>query len=455
MQDVYDYIEAHATDTVEQLARLCRQPSVSAQALGIHDMARLLVEVLREKGFDSQLHPTGGNPLVTARLQGSGPRTLLFYNHYDVQPPEPLEKWTTPPFEPTVRDGKLFARGATDNKGNIVSRLAAIEAILAVRGRLPLTVTWLVDGEEEVSSPHLPGFCREHREWLRADGCIWEDTMGRVDAPVVSLGNKGICTLELRCRTANTDFHSSFAGIYPNAAWRLAWALSSIKGPDERVLVEGFYEGVAPLEPEQRRIVDELPPVDLAQRRQLFGMTRLAGDVVDGREAARRLAVEPTCNLAGLTSGYAGPGSKTVTPSDAIARIDCRLVPDQDPDDIHTKFKVHLERRGFDDIEVRLLNKAYPSSTSLDTPLNRAIDQAAREVYGKPAIFEPLQAGATPVWVGAKVLGIPVASTGVGYVTARTHAPDENIDLRHLIEGAKYMATIIMRFGEAGAAAAK
>jgi acetylornithine deacetylase/succinyl-diaminopimelate desuccinylase-like protein len=272
--------------------------------------------------------------------------------------------------------------------------------------------------------------------------------MGRVDAPVVSLGNKGVCYLELHCRTANTDFHSSFAEVYPNAAWRLVQALGTIKDPATgRVLVEGFYDKVRPLDADEQEIVDKLPPVDAEERKQMFGITGLANGI-DGKEAARRIAIWPTCNIAGLLSGYVGEGRKTVTPSEAMARIDCRLVVDQDADEIRDKFEAHLRKHGFPEIEVELVSKGRPSRSAVKTRLNRVIARASREVYGKEAIFEPCQGGGTPVWVGTEVLGIPVASTGVGYVSAVTHAPDENIDLGHLIEGAKYMATIIARFGE-------
>src|SRR6185312_2447577 len=264
MKDVFSHIDQHSQETVELLAKLCRQPSISAQRVGLQEMALLVQDVLRETGFDTHLEPTcTGIPVVYGELRSPGAeRTLLIYNHYDVQPPEPLDLWTNPPFEPTVRDGRLYARGATDNKGNIASRIAAIKAILAERGSLPVNVKYIIEGEEEISSPGLADFLSRSKELLKADGCIWEDTMGRVDAPIVSLGNKGMCKVELRCKVADTDSHSAYAGIYPNAIWRLVWALSTIKGPDERVRIPGFYDQVRPYSPAEQKVVDALPPVD-------------------------------------------------------------------------------------------------------------------------------------------------------------------------------------------------
>jgi acetylornithine deacetylase/succinyl-diaminopimelate desuccinylase-like protein len=449
MQNVFDEIDRRADETVAQLARLCRQPGVSAHRTGLQEMAELMAGEMRELGIATRLEPTStGVPVVYGELASPGAsRTLLIYNHYDVQPAEPLELWTTPPFSPDVRDGRLYARGATDNKGNIVSRLAAIRALLAVHGRLPVNLKFLIEGEEEISSPGLPDFLDSHRSLLQADGCVWEDTMGRVDAPVVSLGNKGMCKLELRCRVASTDSHSAYAGIYPNALWRLVWALSTIKGPDERVTVPGFYDAVRPLTAEEQEIVARLPVTDGSKLKQQRGVRQLVGNLADA-DIHRRQSLDPTCNISGLMGGYTGPGTKTVIPAEAFARIDMRLVPDQAPEQIAELVRDHLAREGFDDIELHYLGGSEPSRSAPDNPLNRAIGAASRLVYGKDAIFEPHQAGSTPQWVIGRYLGMPCSATGVGYVTCMSHAPDENIRIDQLIDGVKYMATIMTLFAE-------
>ena len=251
---VLDYIDENADRIVADLQELCRQPSISTTNVGVREMSALLEARVARSGLETTLHETEGNPILTARLKGRGEKTLLFYNHYDVQPAEPLSEWSSPPFDAEVVDGHVIARGATDNKGNIMSRLAAFEAFLAVRGELPCSVKYIIEGEEEVGSPSLEPFVKENADLLAADGCVWEDTTTRVDTPVLSLGNKGLCYMELTCRTANVDFHSSNAQIYENAAWRMTWALSTMKDRDENVLVEGFYDDVLPI----TEIEDEL-----------------------------------------------------------------------------------------------------------------------------------------------------------------------------------------------------
>lgn len=449
MKDVYSYIEQHTNDTVDLLARLCRQPSISAQRVGLQEMALLVQDVLRETGFETRLEPTiTGVPVVYGEIKSANAqRTLLLYNHYDVQPVEPLDQWTNAPFEPTVRDNRLFARGATDNKGNIASRIAAIKALLEINKQLPVNLKYIIEGEEEISSPGLPDFLSRNKSLLEADGCVWEDTMGRIDAPVVSLGNKGMCKVELRCKVAAVDSHSAYAGIYPNAIWRLVWALSTLKDADDKILIPGFYDSIRPYSDDEMRVVNALPLVDGEELKRVRGLKRLVSNLRDD-EIHKRQSLEPTCNISGIEGGYYGGGSKTVIPAGAIARIDMRLVADQDPAQIEQLLRDHLKTGGFDDIEVIGLGHSFPSRTALATPLNRAISAASLEVYGKDAIFEPHQAGSTPQWVIERFLDIPCSATGVGYVTSMTHAPDENIKIDHMIEGAKYMAAIIKEFAK-------
>ncbi|MFQ5895740.1 MAG: M20/M25/M40 family metallo-hydrolase [Nitrospinota bacterium] len=444
MEDVFRYVDSHREEIVRELETLCRQPSISAQGVGIGEMAEHVARHMREAGFEAEIHKTPGNPIVRGTLRGRSERTLLFYNHYDVQPPEPLDAWTSPPFEPTVREGCLFARGATDNKGNIVSRLQAFKALRATRGELSLTVKYIVEGEEEVGSPSLEGFVASHKGLLAAHGVIWEDAQ-REDAPVITLGNKGLCYLELTCRTANVDFHSSHAPVYHNAAWRLLWALASLKGPDERVRIEGFDDPVRPLTPREEELLAKLPPANREARARAFGIRGFLLDA-SGQEAAVRFKREPTCNVAGFESGYTGEGVKTIVPGRARAKLDFRLVADQDPDQVHRQVRAHLERGGFGDVESRMLFRSLPARFPPEAAVVRAAQEAARLVYRQEAAVDPLGSGGTPTWVVARHLGIPLASTGVGHIGARTHGADERIRLDHLFEGVKYMAAIVERF---------
>lgn len=442
---VLSHIEENTDRIVSDLQELCRQKSISTTHIGIDEMAALILERLERAGLEATMHKTGGHPIVTGRLTGAGAKTLLFYNHYDVQPPDPLDEWTSPPFEANVVDGYVVARGATDNKGNIISRLAAFEAFLAVRGELPCSVMYIIEGEEEIGSPSLLPFINENKDMLSVDGCIWEDTF-REDVPVLSLGNKGLCYLELRCRTANVDFHSSHAQIYENAAWRLNWALASMKGSDEKVLVEGFYDDVTPLTEKEEELVRLMKPYDGAERKKEFDLRRLALDLPD-EELPRRHLTNPSFNIAGMDAGYTGEGVKTIVSGRARAKIDCRLVVDQDPEKIRDCVRRHLDRHGFEDIEVELLFKSLPAKSDPESITVKACQEASRRVYDAEAVINPFGSGSTPTWMVIRNLGIPLVGTGVGYITARTHSANENLKVEHLINGAKYMAAICESFG--------
>ncbi|MDA1000307.1 MAG: M20/M25/M40 family metallo-hydrolase [bacterium] len=448
LDSVFEHIEKNTEKIVSDLQELCRQPSVSTIGEGIEEMSALIHERLERTGFQAIRHRTAGHPIVTGALSEAGEKTLLFYNHYDVQPPEPLEEWTSPPFEARVVDGHVIARGATDNKGNIMSRLAAFEAFLAVRGELPCSVKYIVEGEEEIGSRSLEPFILENGELLAADGCIWEDTF-REDVPVLSLGNKGLCYLELTCRTANVDFHSSHAQIYENAGWRLVQALSSMKGTDEKVLVEGFYDDVAPLTEKEEELVRRMKPYDGESRKKKFELRRFVFDLPD-EELPRRHLTNPSFNIAGLDAGYTGEGVKTIVAGRSRAKLDCRLVVDQDPEKIRDCVRRHLDKHGFGDIDVKLLFRSCPAKSDPESATVKACFEASRRVYGADPVINPFGSGSTPTWMVIRHLGMPLVSTGVGYITARTHSANENLKISHLIEGAKYMAAICEAFGSGG-----
>src|SRR3990172_6144759 len=315
MQDVFAYIDQHRDRFIERLQWLCRQPSIAAQNVGVQETAQMVAQLMREVGVTSELYATDGAPVVYGTAGDRG-RTLLIYNHYDVQPPEPLELWESPPFAAEVRDGRVYARGAADNKGNLVARLCAVEAWLRVRGALPLTVRFVVEGEEEVSSAHLHQFVREHRDLIQADGCLW--AAGGKDIqenPGLYIGAKGILYVELEARGANRDVHSSQATIVPNPAWRMVWALATLKDRNEQVLIEGFYDDVVEPTREEmehlRRIAaqrdDELRRRDLGLDAFLLGLS--------GIQLIKRNLFQPTCTICGIGSGYTRQGSNTMLPS--------------------------------------------------------------------------------------------------------------------------------------------
>ncbi|MCJ7521541.1 MAG: M20/M25/M40 family metallo-hydrolase [Dehalococcoidia bacterium] len=447
MQNIYDYIDDHWQDALEDLKRLCRQPSISAQGVGMAEVVQLLVRMMREYDIDAQVLPSPGDgyPLIYGGVAGESPTTLLFYNHYDVQPPEPLELWSSPPFEPTQYESNLRARGVSDNKGDIVARLLAIRAFQRVRGKPPVSVKFIIEGEEEIGSPNIVAFVENNRQLLKADACIWE--CGGVNwrnEPVVSLGLKGILYVQLEVRGASQDVHSSMATVVPNPAWRLVWALGSLKDMEENIRIEGFYDDVLP--PTQREIdAINAMPMDEEETKQALGLESFVKGVT-GFDYKSRHIIEPICNICGLDSGYTGSGSKTVLPCLARAKIDFRLVPNQSPDDILAKLRRHLDSHGFGDVVIAPQTEGESAArTPLDSPFVSVVSEAAREVYGVEPVIVPSMAGSGPMHSFTDTLGLPTALIGVMYPGSSPHAPNEHIRLADFILGAKHIAAVLER----------
>ncbi|HMA34800.1 MAG TPA: M20/M25/M40 family metallo-hydrolase [Chloroflexia bacterium] len=439
------FLDAHLDSYIAETARLCAQPSVSAQGVGMQACADLVGTLLAAHGLTVTQFPTPGNPIVVGRAAGRSARTLLFYNHYDVQPAEPLELWTTPPFAPEVRQGALYARGAKDDKGELVARLAALDAVRAAHGGgLPCGVVFVVEGEEEIGSPHIAQFVQEHRDQLSCQGAIWEE--GGIDSEgraVISIGKRGILYVELAVETLRRDAHSGAASVLPNAAWRLLGALTSLRDPAGRIRIPGFYESARPPSARDRELLAALPS-DEAEMRADFGVDTFVNGVTG--EAFKAAVFEPTCNIAGLGAGYQGAGMKTVIPARATAKVDFRLVPDQDPDVIFAQLRRHLDAEGFADVTVTRLGAMWPAMSPADDPLVALTARTGTEVYGRPALLTPLTGGSSPVYAFAGPLGIPVVTAGVGYPDSRTHAPDEHVRLPDFVQAARHIARILDGF---------
>lgn len=444
MKTVLDRIESQRARYLTDLGIMCRQPSISAQHLGLDEMANLCASLMRDYGLEARTIPIpGGPPVVYGERRGRSAKTLLFYDHYDVQPPEPLTEWESPPFEMTARGDKLFARGVADNKGNIMSRLAAIKAWLDSAGEVPISVKFLVEGEEEVGSPHLAPFVESHRDLLAASACIWES--GGVNwqgQPVITLGLKGILYVELEARGANRDIHSAQATSVVNPAWRLVWALATLKDEDENILIDGHYDDVRPPSAEDRAAIDRMPSDEELTKVNLGIKGYLQG--LSGADLRKRNLFAPTCTICGLWSGYSGDGSKTVLPSTAHAKIDFRLVPDMDPADVLDNLRRHLDKHGFGDISVRSLDDGERAwRTPLGDPFARLVANAAREVYGLEPVISPTMTGSGPMYPFGAQLGVPIASSGASNPDSRAHAPNENIRVEDLLLAAKHVATIM------------
>jgi len=446
------FLNDHLDDYIAETAQLCAQPSVSAKGEGMRECAQLVAKILQRHDFEVRQFETPGNPIVVGRARGLSERTMLFYNHYDVQPPEPLELWDSPPFQPEIRDGALYARGSKDDKGEFIARLAAVDAVRAAHGgELPCGVTFILEGEEEIASPHIEQFVREHLDLLKSHGSIWEEGgINDEGRPINPLGRRGILAVELQAHTLRRDAHSGGAHLLPNAAWRLIRALSSLKGTDERVLVPGFYDKALPPSELDLQLFDASPSDEDAQRKE-FGISELGErQFVRGATGStyKRAVFEPTCNIAGIWAGYQGPGMKTVIPAIATAKVDFRLVPKQDPKEIFDNLRHYLDDNGFSDIKLTWLGAMWPSKGEADDPLVALTSRTGEEVYGKPAMVTPLQGGSSPVYAFAGPLGITVISPGLGYPGSRTHSPNENIRLNDFLNAARHIGRILDAFAD-------
>jgi acetylornithine deacetylase/succinyl-diaminopimelate desuccinylase-like protein len=437
------YVEQHVQQSMQELVRLCNQPSISSQGLGMQECAALVAELLRSRGIAAQVMETAGYPVVCGEY-GTGERTLLLYNHYDVQPPEPLDQWDSPPFAAVQRDGKLFARGAEDDKGELISRLAAFDAVRAVYGDLPYHVVFLVEGEEEIGSPSLGDFVRTHKDRLAADACVWEgsitDAEGRFH---MELGCRGIVDVELRVRTIKDDAHSGLYSYLPNAAWRLVWALGTLKDQQERILIPGFYDAVRPPTTRQRELLAALPSLE-EQEKTRHGITRLAGDL--SGQALQEAVFLPTCTINGLWSGYQGEGSKAIIPAEAGCKLDFRLVPEQDPQQVVRQLRAHLDAQGFQDIELLARPGTRAAVTDPDDPFVQLALQTARAVYGKEPVVSPISGGSGPCDIVLEHLHLPIIGVGVAHPGCLIHAPNEHIQIDYWVLGTRHMAHIFAGF---------
>jgi acetylornithine deacetylase/succinyl-diaminopimelate desuccinylase-like protein len=445
---IKSYIESNQDRFVAELQELVRQPSISAQNIGMEECAQLLTKILEKRGFQVRLLEAGGHPSVYGERKGSSGKVLLFYSHYDVQPPDPIEAWKSPPFAAEIREGKIYGRGVSDHKGTIMARMHAIDAIVSIGGKIPSTLKFILDGEEESGSPSLKAIVLQNRELLKADAAFYAGGgKDEKDRPTVRCGHKGMCYVELTSKAANQDLHSRWAAIVPNPAWRLIQGLRTLKNERDEILIPGFYEEVNPVTADDEAAMRTIPfEVDTIKKN--FGLKSLLKDV-SGMDALRNFLFSPTCNIAGFTSGYSGKGQKTLLPHTASAKIDMRLVPSQRPLDIFEKLKRYLKESGYGDIQVDLISTLEPARTPVSDPIVRQVVDSTRRVYGQDPVVSPIWAGSSPRYLFSKkeYLGIPmVTDTGVSNADSRHHSPNENIRIADYLQGIELMADILQRF---------
>ncbi len=438
------YLAAQRHRFVDELKSFVAQPSVAATGQGMREMAALVQQRLERLGAAVKQAPTGGAPILFAEL-GNGPRTLLIYNHYDVQPPDPVELWTTPPFEPSLREGKVFARGVSDNKGDLLCRLQAIEAWQQTIGPLPLKIKWVIEGEEEIGSPHLAEFAQQYASQLQADGCLWETGGKNEDERMsLTLGLKGIQYLELRTHGGKRDLHSGYAAIAPSAVWRLVWALNTLKDQNDNILIDHYYDYVRAPDEAGLEMLKAMP-FDEDKRKAALGIERFINDE-HGLDVLKRLYYGPTVTICGIQAGYTGEGMKTVLPNTAFAKLDFRLVPDLTPEICLSLLRAHLDRRGFGDVEIVPLNGEHPAVSTSEAAIVAACRAAVRDVYQHDPVLIPLSAGSGPMYPLTTALGIPTVMAGVTYPDSRAHAPDENIRLDDYFEGIQFIKRLLEVF---------
>jgi acetylornithine deacetylase/succinyl-diaminopimelate desuccinylase-like protein len=441
-------IEAGLPGALAELAELVAIPSVAAQPDSpMEEGATTVAELFRKRGLEAHLIPTrSGPPVVFAedRTAGVDAPTVLFYNHYDVQPAEPFDLWDSDPWQLRVEKGVAYARGVSDDKGHIICRLMVLDALREANGgKLPFNVKVVVEGEEEVTSANLPQWIADHHNILAADVCIWE--FGGVDDaghPEIICGLRGIAYFELRVKTIAYDAHSGVGGsLLPNAAWRLVWALNTLKDAKERIQLSGHYDSVRPATETDMALLSALPSEEEYLKRE-FGLTEFLGGAT-GVEYRRQQIFEPTCTINGLNAGYQGAGAKTVLPAEAMAKVDFRLVPDQDPEVVRDTLRAHLDAHGFSDVEVVYLGGQRPGRVDPTHPYVQLAAETARRVYNKEPAIIPLVGGSGPIHPFVVGLRQPVVTCGVGYPGSKVHAPNENLRLSDLLLGSKHTAHFI------------
>ncbi len=446
LQLVFDHIARNEQPFVERVMDYVRHPSISAQNIGIREVAAILVEHLTGLGMEAEAVATANHPMVLGRRFVSADKpTVLLYGHYDVQPPDPLELWTSPPFEPTIRDGRIYARGIGDNKGQHFAQLLAIESHLAVHGELPCNVIFLLEGEEEIGSPQIASFVRQHADRLKADLVVTSDgPLHESGAPVVTFGVRGVASFELRSRTASRDVHSgNFGGVVPNAIWKLVQLLATMKNAAGEITIEGINEPVIAATNYEREAMSKLP-LDLGQVMADLGLTELDGP--KRRGYFDRLMFHPTLTINGLHGGYGGPGMKTVLPCEAFAKCDMRLVEPLTPDYVYDKVRAHVEKHA-PDVEFLPLNSMLPSKTPMDSPFAEPIRRAVENARGVEPLLYPTVGGSLPDYAFTKILGIPSFVVPYANADEANHAPNENLEIVRFIDGVRTGSALLWQLG--------
>ncbi|NBG87830.1 M20/M25/M40 family metallo-hydrolase [Isachenkonia alkalipeptolytica] len=433
---------------LEILKGLVRQKSISTEDIGVRECADLLKGIMEKAGIDTAIYETGGQPVVYGEVkrENSESITILFYGHYDVQPPEPLDKWDSPPFEPGVRKGRIYGRGTGDNKGQLITHVLAVKTYLETLGSLPVNVKFLFEGEEEIGSPNLIPFVQKHQELLKADLVLTSDgPMHESGAPLIAFGVRGVMNFDLHLKTASTDNHSgNKGGVIPNAIWEMVEFLSTMKDEKDQVLISGFYDDVVAPTAYERELINNLP-YDPDRLATVYGVDKIHHEKEDFYS---RLLFKPTLTINGIRGGHIGEGTKNIIPCESTAKMEIRLVYDQEPEDLINKVKDHIQRYNPSIRLTREEEDMRPSKTSAELDISKAVIRSVEQTFSEKPVVYPGMGGSLPDYVWTKVLGVPSIMIPYANADEANHAPNENLKLDCFYNGIHTSARIIYELGK-------
>jgi len=441
--EIHSSIESSKEKSIETLVDFVKQASISRDVEAVEKCSRYLKSLMIDCGINSRIYKTEGNPIVYGEVlsENKDSKTVLFYGHYDVQPPDPIEEWDSPPFEPIIRNDRLYGRGAGDNKGQLLAHILAVKIILEKNNSLPINVKFVFEGEEEIGSKSLSKFVKDNKGLLDTDLVITSDgPIHDSGAPMVVFGVRGVMNFQLELETANTDNHSgNKGGVIPNPAWILNEVLYSMKDKDDYVTIQGFYEDVLKPTQKELELIDKLPfdPENLAK---IYGIEKIE---LDKKTFYQRLMFLPTLTINGLVSGYTKKGSKNIIPKKAIAKMEVRLVKDQNPEDLFMKIKKHVKKVNAQVEVIQQEEDMHPSRTSSELLISEKIIKAVKKAYDMDPIILPSMGGSLPDYIWTKVLGKPSIMVPYANADEANHAPNENMDLECFVNGIHCSVEII------------
>lgn len=448
-------VESQIDTLTSQLQQLIRVPSVSAKKqLTITKCAELVSEIMSKAGIKSELLKLDYNseeiaPVVYGEVKSKNNpdgKTILFYNHYDVQPPEPIELWDDDPFSGKIDGNLIFGRGASDDKGELITRIKAVQYFLDETGDVPCNVKFIIEGEEEVGSSHLEKYLIKYRQKFSCDATIWE--FGYIDeneTPIISLGMKGLLCVELHAICANADLHSSLAVLVENPAWRLVHALKTIRDENGTITIKNWHEDIRDFSAEELECIKQ-EDFDISDFKKNYGLSNIFNE--NDTEKMKKASVGGvTSNISGLFSGYIGEGSKTVLPSKAMAKLDFRLVPEMKPEKQFELLRDHFDSNGFKDIQLKFLSGEPACRIPVNNEFVKLVEASALEEFGK-VIKSISSSGTGPMWYFNNILKCPCVSIGCTYKYSRIHSPNEFVRIDLIKKTTKCIGNIIERFGK-------